>query len=303
MTGASGFIGRHAARRLADEGWSVSAIGHSQWRDEEWHAWGIDRWMTATVTLGSIRELADACGDPDLIVHCAGSGSVGFSIKRPKEDFDRTVGSTSAILEFARERSPGVRVIYPSSAAVYGQTGRLPIHEDLPPTPLSPYGVHKHMAERLCELHAREWEVPVAIVRFFSVYGAGLCKQLLWDACRKASRDEFSFFGTGQERRDWMHVNDAARLLRLASEHASHACPIVNGGVDIGRTTREVLERLGSMWPEAKHPTFIGESRSGDPSDLVADVSRLSEWGFEPRVGFEEGIDEYVRWFRAEHAT
>ena len=160
-------------------------------------------------------------GEPDVIVHCAGSGSVGFSMTHPYQDFQRTVATTLAVLEYARLYAPRARVAYPSSAGVYGEVQKLPIAETDPLSPASPYGVHKRFAEELCASYAQHFGIAVAVVRLFSVYGAGLRKQLLWDASQKIMRGENRFFGTGEEIRDWLHVEDAASLLIAAAGHAS----------------------------------------------------------------------------------
>jgi UDP-glucose 4-epimerase len=125
-----------------------------------------------------------------------------------------------------------------------------------------------------------------------------LKKQLLWDACRKAMRDDFSFFGSGTEERDWLHVNDAAHLLLLAAEYASPSVPVINGGTGQGVCIKEMLSMLGRAWFPAMTPLFTGQVRTGDPDRLVADISRLREWGFAPRISLEQGIQEYVRWFQ-----
>jgi len=135
-------------------------------------------------------------------------------------------------------------------------------------------------------------------VRLFSVYGAGLRKQLLWDASQKIMRGENNFFGTGDEIRDWLHVEDAASLLITAAGHASAMCPIVNGGSGAGVTVREVLAELFTRFERADAPNFSGAARSGDPVGYVADIARAREWGWQPLVDWKQGVCEYVGWFK-----
>lgn len=300
VTGAAGFLGRHAARHLAASGFRVAGIGHGDFAGGSFREWGMETWESADVRLDTLEALSDAGGEISAIVHCAGSGTVGFSLENPRGDFRRTVGTTVDVLEFARRRAPAVRVVYPSSAAVYGTAGEQPLTEDAPLNPISPYGLHKRMAEDACRCFAGRWGVPAAVVRFFSLYGEGLRKQLLWDACRKARDGAFRFFGSGEERRDWLHVADAARLLHLAMERADPACPVVNGGTGTGVSVREVLVRLGGHWRPALAPDFSGAAKAGDPCHLVADVRRAAAWGFAPGVDIGTGLADYLRWFRSE---
>jgi len=295
VTGAYGFIGRHVAQQLARGGWRVIGLGHGSWARDEWQKWGIAEWHVADVTLEALITYG---GKPDLLVHCAGSGSVGFSMTRPHQDFQRTVDATVAVLEFARLHAPQTHVVYPSSAGVYGVVEKLPIAETDPLAPVSPYGVHKRVAEEMCCSYARYFGVSIAIVRLFSVYGTGLRKQLLWDACMKIKNGENTFFGSGMETRDWLHVDDAASLLLAAGERASTECPIVNGGSGQGVLVRELLSELFVCFDRSDTPQFSGATRSGDPLHYIADISRLSGWAWQPKMPWRQGVREYAEWFK-----
>jgi UDP-glucose 4-epimerase len=295
VTGAFGFIGRNIARALSDQGYKVIGLGHGNWSRPEWEAWGIEKWHTCDITEESLLTYAN---DPDLIVHCAGSGSVGFSMTHPLQDFQRTVETTLSVLEFMRLHSTSCRLVYPSSVAVYGAIKSLPISETASLSPISPYGFHKKIAEDLCCSYARNFGLPIVIVRMFSIYGRPLRKQLLWDACRKVSHREITFSGSGLEKRDWLHIHDAADLLLQASKHASPEPAIINGASGIGVTVREILEKIFSCFDLIKDPIFSSEIRPGDPPEYVGDIERARAWGWKPKIRLDEGIEDYVRWFR-----
>lgn len=296
VTGANGFLGRHVARLLARRGQTVVGLGHGDWPRAEWQSWGLSEWRAGDVTLETLKSCAVA---PSLIVHCAGSGSVAASLADPLADFERTVATTAYVLEYVRTAAPGCAVVYPSSASVYGAAEEVPIREECRAAPISQYGVHKLMAEQLVASHARQFGVSAAIVRLFSVYGPGLRKQLLWDACRKFAEHDSVFMGTGAEERDWLHVEDAAELLLAAASHASAACPTVNGGSGVGTTVREVLAHLGGcLGAEPRTPTFSGTQRKGDPDRYVAKIERSAAWGWSPRRHWKEGVEEYAAWWK-----
>lgn len=295
VTGANGFIGRHVARMAAEQGHRVTGIGHGDWPDDEWRRWGLSEWHELDVTLASLVAHA---GEPDVIVHCAGGSSVGFSIENPAQDFDRTVLTTVEVLEYLRTSAPEAAFVYPSSAAVYGDAPAMPITEDSPAAPISPYGVHKKVAEDLARSYAASFGVRVALVRLFSAYGVELRKQLLWDASRKARSGDCRFTGTGRETRDWVNVADVSRLLLLAGDHASADAPTVNGAsgieVEVGTILGLLFEALGAEG----RPEFTGAARPGDPARYIGDPRRARAWGWKAERPWQEGVREYARWFR-----
>lgn len=293
ITGAAGFIGRHVAREFASNGWHVTGIGRGDWSN--WRDYGLTAWHSADVSIAALLEYADK---PDVIIHCAGGASVGFSVDQPAVDFDLTVRTSSNVLEFIRVHSPSTRLIYPSSAAVYGQVKTLPITEGTPLNPVSPYGLHKQMAEALCQLYSYQFGVSVAILRLFSVYGPGLRKQLLWDACRKFEQGGCVFFGTGEEVRDWLHVEDVAKLFFTAAQNATTNCPVVNAGSGKGVPVKDILQHVSDQLGLGLKPKFSSKPKAGDPNAYIADISQASAWNWESKINWREGIAEYVDWYK-----
>src|SRR4051812_31360639 len=103
VTGVHGFLGRHVALAAAKRGHRVVGIGHGRWTGDEARAWGVAHWHPVDVTRATLAQLEEK---PDVIVHCAGSGSAGLAIERPGDDFARTVVTTADVLEFIRAYSP-----------------------------------------------------------------------------------------------------------------------------------------------------------------------------------------------------
>jgi UDP-glucose 4-epimerase len=213
-------------------------------------------------------------------------------------DFQRTVETTVAVLEFVHQHAPQARVVYPSSAGVYGLVNNLPIKETTALDPISPYGEHKKIAEEVCQSYSRHFGISVAIVRLFSVYGIGLRKQLLWDACVKICNGENTFFGSGLETRDLLHVNDAAALLLVAGMLEAPGCNVINGGSGKGITVREILNELFACFGSADAPQFSGVSRNGDPVNYIADISKAESLGWKPSIAWRNGLHEYAKWFK-----
>ena len=264
ITGGKGFIGRHLARYVASQGHVVAGIGHGLWSAEDAARWAYSHWCNAEIEAANLNQLANISGLPDTIFHLAGGSAVGTSLQQPYEDFRRTVDTTVRLLEWVRQSSPNTKVVAVSSAAVYGAGHDGAISENAALSPYSPYGVHKSMMESLCRSYADNFGLRVAIVRPFSVYGAGLEKQLIWDLCCKlaqADSEPVMLGGSGEELRDWLHVADAAELLWLVRSKCDVACSIINGGTGIATPIREVARLVCEAWGAAPNVTFSGIAR------------------------------------------
>lgn len=301
VTGAHGFLGRNLSLHLSEQGFHVIGIGHGHWERGEETEWGVGDWEFGDVTMASLYDLISKFAKPHAIFHIAGGSSVGASLENPYLDYHRMVGSTLDVLEFIRLESPETRFVYPSSAAVYGAVEKGMINEGAPLNPVSPYGVHKKIAEILCSSYAKHFNIKVALVRFFSLYGVGLKKQLIWDLCTKLEKgqDPLVLYGTGEEIRDWLHVEDAVRLMTLAMENASPGCLPINGGTGKGTTVNEIAYQVRDSFGKKCRIDFNGIVRDGDPQFYQADNGRASSWGWSASRGLKEGIAGYVRWFKA----
>lgn len=302
VLGAAGFIGRHVCREMDARGFNVYGVGHGNWTAEQRTAFGVARWHEADLSLDALRVACDGTS-PEVILHCGGSGTVSHSYQAPASDFARSVDTTLAALEFAREQPVPPCFVMTSSAAVYGNQGDVDLVEDAPKLPMSPYGYHKLIAEQLCESYHRFFNLRTRVVRLFSVYGEGLRKQLLWDAMNKFRRGEHLFFGTGDELRDWIHVEDAARLLGTAATATSTPHTVYNGG-HVKASTRQVLGTLAEAAHAPHAPRFSGEVHPGNPKRLTACVTRSREdLDFSGRISLTDGLQRYAAWFATTEAA
>ena len=136
-------------------------------------------------------------------------------------------------------------------------------------------------------------------MRFFSIYGAGLKKQLLWDTCNRFSQvgKKAVFFGKGSETRDWIHVEDAAELLFMLSQ-VDQGMQIINGGSGKARTVREVIEFVATLFGAERMVEFNQVCREGDPQYYWADISEALAIGWKPTISFDEGVRIYVDWHK-----
>lgn len=299
VTGARGFIGRHVARAFAKAGWSVLGVGHGRWSQTEARLWGVQYWHESDITHEALRMLIAKGGSPDAIFHAAGGSSVGQSVEHPLRDFDRTVRTTAVFLDAVHELASDTLMILPSSAAVYGCAGSGPINELAPLAPMSPYGLHKHLAEQLVRGANQLFGLRYAIIRYFSVYGPGLRKQLLWDLAQRLSscEREIVLSGTGEETRDFLHVEDAARFaVTVVEKMEGSDSLIVNGGSGESVSVRYIAETLRRFLSPTTSIRFNGAQRAGDPLHYQADTQLMDSFRFRPRWRLEEGMAGYVDW-------
>lgn len=300
VTGAGGFIGRHLVKYLGERGCEVRGIGHAAMADEDCAALSLSRWYSGGISPSALKEASEGA---DIIYHCAGSSSVPLSLREPMTDFRNNVVALSELLEFLRKNGQ-IPVVYLSTAGVYGKATSLPIRPTDPCRPISPYGINKHIGEQMFRQYATHFAATGAIIRLFSVYGEGLRKQLLWDASHKLHRGDSTFFGTGEETRDWIHVDDAVTLICRVGTCTDATVPVLNGGCGEGIRIRDVIETLADCYGVAEPVTFSGQGRPGDPTDYRADITASLALGWRPSVPLAQGLARYAAWFRRDaHPT
>lgn len=296
VTGGFGFLGRAVAHKFKQLKYRVVGIGRGRWGSTEALAHGFDFWLDASVTLSSLMKLHE---NYDLVVHCAGNGSVAYSLANPLQDFAKTVQGTIELLEFMRITKSNALLVYPSSAGVYGAKEDAPIKETESLKPISPYGYHKRIAEELLESYSKGYGIRSVVIRYFSIYGPGLTKQLLWDASAKllaAKNSKAVFWGTGEETRDWINIADAVDLM-IAALRSKEQFSIFNGASGIRVTVQTTLEILKNMMGTNTEIVFNGLMRNGDPRFYHADVARSLSLGWKAKIPLNAGIKEYTQWY------
>lgn len=296
VLGGLGFVGRHLCRTMGNGRAVIYALGHGSIPRPEINAWGIHHWVNSSISLDALVENFKNI-QFDAVIHCAGSGAVSLSYQQPMEDYHRSVTSVLAGLEFVRStQTKCTRFVLASSAAVYGDQNTV-LTENSKLSPISPYGLHKQAAENICAEYSQYFDVKCSLVRLFSVYGAGLEKQLLWDAANKFKNANCNFFGTGNEMRDWIHVEDAAELLLDAALNDQADFEIYNG-CNHQASTSEVLTLLANSLEVDLIPKFNNEVHTGNPKSLIGSnekAAKLFNWA--PKISLKDGLASYAKWF------
>lgn len=298
VTGAGGFLGSHICRYFGGLGYKIAAVGRFSSSLQTVNSYP-NLWKFSGMTLPDsrfinlVREF-----QPDLLIHCAGTSSVANSVNQPYQDFQNTVEVVAFTLEVIRKEAPNCRYILLSSAAVYGNPNNLPINESAPCKPVSPYGYHKMICEMMVEEYATLYGISTVVLRIFSAYGEGLCRQVVFDLCKKftSQNENVEVYGTGNESRDFIHVLDIARAIDYII--LNDATGIFNIAAGQQTTISELVELLSKAFNSQKTILFSGKVKPGDPLNWQADITRLKDFGYEPRVNLAEGVTNYVKWFK-----
>ncbi len=298
ITGIAGFLGRYTAREFLRAGWKV--VGFDMVAPENAALAADVAYHRATLPGAALGEILRTA-PPDACVHCAGRASVALSMDDPSADFHDNTVLTFELLDALRRHAPRCRAILLSSAAVYGNPATLPVREDDPIAPLSPYGFHKRQCELLCEEFSRVYALPTLSARIFSAYGPSLRRQVVWDICQKAmSGARLELRGTGAESRDFIHAADVARALVLLAESAPAQGEIYNLATGRETTIAELARLILGVLEKPDAPAFDGINPSGNPLRWQADISRIAALGFAPTLPLETGLRQVANWCAAE---
>lgn len=293
ITGVNGFIGTHVAEKYKKEGHVVVGVDISEAQND---------CTTDFYVLDILKENVQAALHnirPDIIIHCAGLANVPFSLEQPMEDFQANTTMVYRLLEGMRQCGmTKSRFILLSSAAVYGQPGRLPIKETDELKPMSPYALHKKMAEDICLYYVNNYDFNIRVLRVFSAYGPGLKKQIFWDMYQKIQKNGcLELFGTGEESRDYIYIDDLVEAISLIAmdQYSDHVIwNVANGQEVFIKDIADIFAKRMNIAPESVR--FTGKIREGDPVNWCADISRIKRLNYHSKTDIIDGISKYVEW-------
>jgi UDP-glucose 4-epimerase len=303
ITGASGFIGGYTAKHFGQSGWQIVALDRKDKgianppRPDHFDHYVQDDLTNPIVTLTHLERY-----QPQLCVHLAGPASPSASFQQPVSDFVNQTVPLLHLLEAIRISRLPTHVLLVSSAAVYGNPESLPVSEDAKTGPISPYGFHKYHQEMILDQYRTLYGLSVCKARVFSTYGAGLTHLAVWDITRRATRGDYTIFGSGEESRDYLHVEDVAAALCCMSAQAPFAGEAIN--VASGRETKitHLAETIYKVLGVGGRPELIGCNGDGNnraPLRWHADITRLRTLGFEPSIDLESGLSSTVEWIKS----
>ena len=276
VTGGAGFIGSHTVEALLATGATVRVLDNfSSGRREN-----LSMHARLEVVDGDIRDSAcvAACmADVTHVLHLAGQVSVAASIADPLISQSHNITGFVNVLDAAR-RAGASRFVYASSAAVYGAPEHLPLAENSPTQPISPYGLEKLVNDQYANLFCRLYGYSTLGMRYFNVYGPRQDPHSFYSGvitifCERMRKGEpLDIYGDGQQTRDFIFVGDVARanLVALAGS-ATGVCNIATGETHSILDIKDILSEVAGKHPEVNFMT----QRTGDIPDSSADITRL----------------------------
>ena len=299
VTGGAGFIGSHIAQRLVGEGHEVVVLdnlftGHR--RNLEAIGPGALFVEGDVRDLATIEECAKGC---EVIFHQAAIVSVPYSVEHPQESHDVNIGGVLNVLQAARAAKVR-RVVFASSAAIYGEDPTLPKHEGMLPAPISPYGVEKITGEHYLSTWSKLFGVESVALRYFNVFGPRQDPKSPYSGVisifvdRILSGRPITFFGDGSQTRDFVYVANVVDANLLAAMKPGVSGRVFNVACGRSITLLELCSLIEKA-AEKKVERAFAEPRAGDIKDSLANIDRArKELGYDPKVDVETGLRNLV---------
>lgn len=293
VTGGAGFIGFHLTKKLTELGANVTIYDNLSSGKIE----NVKDNPKAQFTQGDILDLKNLLALPkfDVIYHLAAQVVVPYSMENPTEDFETNARGTLNVLEKARKDK--ARLLFASSAAVYGNPTQLPTPEEYGFHPFSCYGLSKVVGEQYAHIYTLQYGLDITILRFANVYGSR-CHGVINDFMDKLQKnpDKLEIIGTGQQARDFVHVSDIAEALVLAAEKSA-AGKTFNLGfglttkiIDLAKMMLDILQLTNKT-----KVTTTNVSWQGDIHTIWFDITKAkTELNWTPKIRLEDHLKTLI---------
>lgn len=306
ITGGAGFIGSSLANRLSKQYEVVVIDDLSMGKKTNLESSENIMFIEGDVTDAGLMEDVLKETNFELIFHLAAIASVADSVERPLETHRVNFDSVLLLLELIRKYQKDLkRLVFSSSAAVYGDEPTLPKQEESVIRPLTPYAVDKFAAEQYVLDYCHLYNVPTSAVRFFNVYGpnqnpnspySGVIS-ILVDRYKKlldGEESSFTLFGDGSQSRDFVYIEDVLQGLMLAAEKEEALGKQFNIGTGNETTLLELIQAIDQIL-DVELPIDKQPERAGDIRDSLADISKIQPLGYTPHFDILSGMKSYLQ--------
>jgi UDP-glucose 4-epimerase len=293
VTGGAGFIGSHLVDRLVELGARVTVLDNLSFGRRE-NVNPAANLLEHDVT--DYSQVKKDVGGKELVIHLAASATTKESSmgwKDPLYDYRVNALGTLHLLRAVAELADRPRIVYASTAAVYGIPERVPVDESHATRPISPYGVSKLAGEKYCYAYWHEHALDVVTVRIFNTYGPRQTRYVMFDLLTKlrACPEKLEVLGDGEQVRDYCYVSDTVDGLLIAAQKGV-AGSVLNLASGEPVVIRELVGRMlkAAGLDGTTEVCYTGHTWRGDIPKLLGDSTKLRRLGFKPRVSLEEGL-------------
>lgn len=310
ITGVAGFIGSSLAEELLRRGDRVRGLDNFLTGRRENIQPFLGRMDFREIDLCDAAAVREACEGVDFVFHQGALPSVPRSVKDPRTSHETNINGTFNLLEGAR--AAGVkRVIYAGSSSAYGNQPGMPRRESMAPAPISPYAVQKLTGELYMQSYARVYGMETVCLRYFNIFGprqvpdspySGVMAKF---ALQMLRGERPTIFGDGEQGRDFTYIANAVSANLLACEAPAEQVTgrVFNIACGERHTLNETYQLLAKLLDFHEAANY-GPPREGDVLDSLADITAAREaLGYDPQVGFEDGLKRTVEWYRQEYVT
>ncbi len=304
VTGGAGFIGSNIVDELVRRDHSVVVLDNLSTGKTSHFAEVGEKIEFVEGNICDLKTVAALCPDVDCVLHLAARTSVPESVEDPRTVNQVNVEGTLNVLWAAKEAKVR-RVVYASSCAAYGDSAQLPLAETQKTQPLSPYGVSKLVGEMYAQVFSRVYGLETVALRYFNVFGprqdptspySGVLSRFMTAVLKG---EPPVVYGDGEQSRDFVYVENIVDITLRAAEATGVSGQVFNAGTGSRVTLNQTLELLGKISGQPVPPKYE-PARPGDIRHSQADMGLARrELGYEPRVGFEEGLRRTLDWYRA----
>lgn len=303
ITGGAGFIGSHIARKLIDNNIDVHIVDNLS-------TGNLENIPFVPHTNIYIKDISDydyiesifQKHEFTFVIHLAAMVSVVETIEKPLQSNRINIDASINLLNLIKEYNSNIKkVVFASSAAVYGKLDGLPKSVDSQINTLSPYAIQKYASEQYTKIYHDLYNIPTVSLRFFNIYGPRQNPKSDYSGVlsilnqKFSEKQKFTFFGDGEQTRDFVYIDDLIQAFWLVLNSDE-----VNGEIfNVGTGRQTTLNEVFGVFQENYNysiPYEYKDERKGDIKYSYADITKLEKIGYSPRYTINEGIREYLRY-------
>jgi len=292
VTGSNGFIGSHLLKTLLKK-YKVIGINHTQ--DTKTRNYFPLKKNIAKLSINEIPEKLSG------VIHLAALTDVNLCNKNPKKCFLTNIIGTQKVLEIARKNN--CKFVYISTNHVYGNPEKLPIDENHPRAPNSIYAASKLAAEICCEGYSKSYDMDIAIVRLFSVYGPNSPPHLVTSKIITQLQKKYLILGNLSSQRDFVYISDAVNAIKIVFEKSSgfNAYNVGTGKCHSISNICNLLKNLSKSNVPVR--TLKSKIRKNDIKKIMSNNTKIKKLGWKPQVNLDLGLKMTLDWHNSQKTS